>query len=61
MCDYCDNGVALVIGNTNDKGMAIQYPNKLIAYGYDIHGFNANGLEVRITYCPMCGKKLKDN
>lgn len=43
MCNYCNNGVALVVGNTDDKGIAIQYPNKLIAYGYDIHGFDANG------------------
>lgn len=36
-CKYCDKGVPLIIGKTNDYGIAIQYPRKLIAYGYDIH------------------------
>lgn len=57
-CEYCDDGKALVIGKTNDYGIAIQYPNSLIAYGYDIHGSSSNGLVTKINYCPMCGKKL---
>lgn len=59
MCEYCDGGKPLVIGKTNDQGIAIQYPNRLIAYGYDIHGYGSNGLVARINYCPICGKKLK--
>ena len=57
-CTYCQEGYALVEGKTNDTGIAIQYPNRLIAYGYDIHGPGSNGLSVRIDYCPMCGRKL---
>ena len=57
-CPYCQEGYALVEGKTNDTGIAIQYPNRLIAYGYDIHGPGGNGLSVRIDYCPMCGRKL---
>ena len=57
-CKYCDKGIPLVIGETDDYGIAIQYPRKLIAYGYDIYGYDSNGLVVKINYCPMCGKKL---
>lgn len=58
MCEYCENGKALVVGKTNDKGIAIKYPRKLIAYGYDVHGMGNNGLSVNINYCPICGRKL---
>ena len=57
-CPYCQKGVPLVIGKTNDYGIAIQYPNRLNAYGYDVHGTGSNGLLVRINYCPMCGRRL---
>ena len=57
-CEYCKNGVPLVIGKTNDYGIAIQYPQSLNAYGYDIHGTGSNGLICKIEYCPMCGRKL---
>ena len=60
MCNYCEKAEPLIIGKTNDYGIAIQHPNKLIAYGYDIHGSNSNGLIVNINYCPMCGRQLND-
>ncbi len=60
MCEYCQGAKALVLGKTDDYGIAIQYPNRLIAYGYDVHGSGSNGLTVKIKYCPMCGKKLSD-
>lgn len=59
-CEYCEGAKALVIGETDDKGISIQYQGKLTAYGYDVHGFGSNGLTVRINYCPMCGKKLSN-
>lgn len=59
MCDYCDGAKQLVIGKTNDYGIAIKYPSTLIAYGYDVHGYGSNGLYVSINFCPMCGKNLK--
>ena len=59
-CDYCMGAKPLVIGETNDKGIAIQYSGKLIAYGYDVHGYGSNGLYIKINYCPMCGRKLNN-
>lgn len=58
MCDFCEKGVPLVTGKINDYGIALQYPNKLIAYGYDVHGGGSNGLIAKINFCPMCGRKL---
>ena len=57
-CDYCKKLKVLKYGETDDKGIAIKYPNELIAWGYDVHGFGSNYLSVRINYCPMCGEKL---
>ena len=57
-CEFCFGGKALVIDKTNNVGIAIQYPNRLIAYGYDIHGFGSNGIITKIKYCPMCGRRL---
>lgn len=58
MCDFCEKGVPLVTGKTNDYGIAFQFPNKLIAYGYDVHGGGSNGLIAKINFCPMCQRKL---
>ena len=44
MCEFCERGKPLIIGKTNDYGIAIQYPNKIIAFGYDVHGVGSNGL-----------------
>lgn len=57
-CEYCEGAKALVIGDTDDVGIALLYPNILNAYGYDVHGYGSNGLSVKIKYCPMCGRKL---
>lgn len=63
MCEYCEKCQALVIGKTDDVGIAIYLnTNKsyyLNAYGYDIHGSGSNGIQVQINYCPMCGRKLE--
>lgn len=61
MCEYCEKAIPLIIGKTNDRGIAILFPNRLNAYGYDIHGAGSNGLTVKINYCPMCGRKLERN
>lgn len=60
-CEFCCGGKALVIGKTNDVGIVIQYPNRLIAYGYDIHGLyglDSDSIATKINYCPMCGRRL---
>ena len=57
-CEYCDGALPLVLGKTDDYGIAFHYPNKLVAYGYDVHGTGSNGLVAKINYCPMCGKKF---
>lgn len=61
MCKYCEQTKPLIIGETNDKGIAIQFPNRLNAYGYDVRGSGSNGLNVKINYCPMCGRKLEND
>lgn len=57
-CEYCEGAKPLIIGETDDKGISIHFPDKLIAYGYDIHGSGSNGLSTKIKFCPMCGKSL---
>lgn len=57
MCEYCENGKPLV-AKSCDQGIAIQSPNKLISYEYDVRGFEKNGLIATIRFCPMCGQRL---
>ena len=61
-CDFCHRGKPLVIGKTSDYGISINNISyvgyKLIAYGYDVHGTDSNGLAIKINYCPMCGRKF---
>ena len=60
-CEFCFGGKALVIDKRNDVGIAIRYPNRLIAYGYDIYGLyglDSNSVTTKIKYCPMCGRRL---
>ena len=62
-CEFCFGAKALVIGKTNDVGIAIRYQNRLIAYGYDIYGLyglGSNSISTKINYCPMCGRRLTD-
>lgn len=58
-CEYCNGAKPLVIGKTNDYGIAIIGHNLLMAYGYDVHGSGSNGLSVQISYCPKCGAKVE--
>ena len=69
-CPYCDGAEPLVIGKTNDVGIAIKQETEpigpsIIAYGYDIRSSNPNGLRSflmsKINYCPICGKSLRQN
>lgn len=58
-CIHCNGGRALIIGDTDDRGIAIQHPNKLIAFGYsDPHGCWGTNVSCLIEYCPRCGNKL---
>ena len=62
-CEFCVGGKALLIDKANNVGIAIQYPNRLIAYGYDIYGLyglGSNSISTKINYCPMCGRRLTD-
>lgn len=54
-CDYCDIGIPLAYGRTNSQTISIRYPNELISYAYD-----KKVAAGKIKYCPMCGKKLKE-
>lgn len=61
-CKYCDRAEALVIGETDDYGIAIKGIGKhtyIHAYGYDVHGSGSNGLSAKINFCPMCGKRFE--
>lgn len=60
MCKYCDEAVPLVVGKCSDYGIAIIFPNTLIAYGYDVHGAGSNGITTKINYCPKCGKRISN-
>lgn len=57
-CIHCNGGRALIIDDENDRGIAIQHPNRLLAFGYDPNGPSSNGVSCIIEYCPMCGVKL---
>lgn len=68
-CEYCEGAVPLVIGKTNDYGIAIRHECgittktdkiKIMAYGFDVHGTDCNGISTEINYCPMCGRNLKN-
>ena len=54
-CEYCDTGLPLAYGRTNSQTISIRYPNELISYEYD-----KKVAAGKIKYCPMCGKKLKE-
>lgn len=57
-CIHCNGGHALIIIDDNDRGIAIQHPNRLVAFGYDPNGTSSNGVSCLINYCPMCGVKV---
>lgn len=57
-CIHCNGGRALIIDDENDRGIAIQHPNRLLAFGYDPNGPSSNGVSCIIEYCPMCGVKI---
>ena len=56
-CRYCEDEKPIVKGQMGDISVAIQLPNKLVAYDYGI--FGCDSVIVEINFCPMCGKKLK--
>lgn len=70
LCPYCDGAEPLVIGRTNDIGIAIKQETEpvgpvIIAYGYDMCRSETNVLRSflmsKINYCPICGKSLRQN
>ena len=69
-CPYCDGAEPLVIGRTNDIGIAIKQETEpvgpvIIAYGYDMCRSDTQVLRSflmsKINYCPICGKSLRPN
>lgn len=68
LCPYCDGAEPLVIGKTNDVGIAIKQETEpigpvIIAYGYDMCRSDTHVLRSflmsKINYCPICGKSLR--
>ena len=54
-CEYCDGSRPLAFGRTNSQEISIRHQNELISYAYD-----KKVAAGKIKYCPMCGKKLKE-
>lgn len=53
--EYCDGSRPLAFGRTNSQEISIRHQNELISYAYD-----KKVAAGKIKYCPMCGKKLKE-
>lgn len=62
-CPTCDLVQPLVIGKTDDQGIALNNLSgsgwNIHAYGYDVHGSGSNGLLAPINFCPTCGRILR--
>ena len=60
-CKYCEEGYG--ISNTNRRELGIELHSGtgyLVAYGLDKYGWDIS-VECKINYCPMCGKKFKED
>lgn len=55
VCEYCDGSRPFAFGRTNSQQISIRHQNELISYAYD-----KKVAAGKIKYCPMCGKKLKE-
>lgn len=58
MCKYCEKGIGISKGNTNELGIELHSATgHLVAYGLDRHNWDIS-VKCKINYCPMCGRKL---
>lgn len=58
MCEYCEKNTSIKV--KEPLGICIHYPNRLVARGIDKKGWDIS-IDVKINYCPICGKKLIEN
>lgn len=59
-CEYCDGYKQLITNDDKDRKVFIKYPNRLISCEYENNRIKYELLRI-IKYCPMCGKKLKED
>lgn len=59
-CEYCDGYKQLITNDDKDRKVFIKYPNRLISCEYENNRVKYELLRI-IKYCPMCGKKLKED
>lgn len=58
MCEYCEKNISIKV--KEPLGMCIHYPDRLVVRGIDKKGWDIS-IEEKINYCPMCGRKLKED
>ena len=60
-CNYC-SGETVILSKFGDYKLYIENSNiNLEVWGHDNDFFDKNrNTQARISYCPMCGRKLKE-
>lgn len=56
-CSFCVGSKPLV--DDGVKGIVIQEPNHLMAYGYLVDHRGNDAVVIHVNYCPMCGRKME--
>ena len=60
MCKHCEKGIG-ICNNREELGIELHSgTNHLVAYGLDKNNWDIS-VKCEINYCPMCGKKLKED
>ena len=60
MCKHCEKGIG-ICNNREELGIELHTgTNHLVAYGLDKNNLDIS-VKCEINYCPMCGKKLKED
>ena len=60
MCKHCEKGIG-ICNNSEELGIELHSgTSHLVAYGLDKNNWDIS-VKCKINYCPMCGKKLKED
>lgn len=60
-CKYCEEGFCISDTNRRDLGIELHSDTGyLVAYGVNKYDWDIS-VECKINYCPMCGKKFKED
>ena len=66
MCEYCENMKSLLMRNDNYKGNMDRVelyiePDKTMTFSHDnTYTGEQENINIKIHYCPMCGRKLNN-